>query len=82
MAKPSKTPETPKATTEESDLPTLTHLSMHKTGKGWVVLRIKTQGRKVLDEEVLSEGAVPRHEAENVLKVEVVKTFIFPRDTV
>ena len=53
---------------------------MHRTPKGYVVIKIKVQGRTVVDEEILTEGVVPRMDAENVLKVAVMRDFIFPRD--
>lgn len=87
MAKQSKTSDPKTVTTtpnppveEADDLPIVTFLGMHKTPKGYVVIRIHTQGRRVVDEEVMTEGPVSRMEAENTLKVECVKNFIWAKD--
>lgn len=55
-------------------------IGVHKTPKGWLALRIKTQGRKVIDEEVLTEGPESRMAAENRARVVFVQTFLMSRD--
>lgn len=61
----------------EEDLPEVYSLALHKVRAGaWVVLGIKTQGSRVLDSEVLSNGAISKAEADNVLRVAVTREFL------
>jgi len=72
MAPPKKT----QATSEE-DLPIIYSVSLVKVRAGWVVLGITTQGQQVLESEVLTDGAVNKPEAENMLRVAVARRFLY-----
>lgn len=60
------------------DFPIIESLALHKSAKGWCVILIRTQARVVIDEEILSDGAMPRDAAMNVFKVECAKRLFFP----
>lgn len=84
MAKQKKnepTPPTPvlNAREETEDLPTVSWIGWTRTPKGYLVMSCKTQGRVVVDEEVLSGDApVSRMEAENRIRVEVTRRYLLP----
>lgn len=81
MSPPKKTTKAP-VTPEIDELPVVESVGMTRTAKGYVVFSVKSQGRAIVAEEILTDGPQPRTHAENVLKVEIVKRFIVPREEI
>lgn len=69
-----------KSKAPHDELPVVTSISLTEVKGGWVVLLIKTQGREVIDTEVLNEGAKPQPfaHAKDKYIVESVTRFINP----
>jgi hypothetical protein len=71
---------TPKAPFD--DLPVVESTSLYEVKKGeWVVLLIKTQGKQVIDTEILNEGTKPQtyQHAANKYKVDAATRFLAPQ---
>ena len=84
MAK-NKTPPVPSATAEqqtprveEDDLPEVVSFGLAQHKKGWVVVRITSQGYKILDTEAVCE-VLPRGAANDELRKAVAKEFLMPK---
>ena len=56
--------------------------TLKRVGKGWVALSCKTQGRAVIEEEVINpdQKPVPRAHAEGFLKVAIVRQLLARRE--
>lgn len=61
----------------DEDLPVLTSYTMTKTARGWVVVSLTTQGKEVTDSEILTDGAVSKAAAEDVLRVTIARRFFY-----
>lgn len=61
----------------EDDLPEVEWLTMTRARAGWVVMRCKTRGRVVIEEEALSTVGARDHVV-NTFRVEAAKRFILP----
>jgi hypothetical protein len=74
MGRPPNKPPQPVA---QEDLPVLESVGWTRTSGGWVVFKIKSQGKVVLSQDLLSEPEM-RALASERLKLEVVKQFLLP----
>jgi hypothetical protein len=61
----------------EDNLPEVEWISLSRARTGWVVLRCKTRGRVVIEEEALSQPGAKDHAA-NTFRVEAARRFILP----
>ena len=61
------------------ELPIHQSLWHGKVPGGWAVILFSTQGTAVVEKEVLTHGAVPRQQADDCLKVEVLRRFLVVR---
>ncbi len=61
-----------------SDLPVVESITLQRTAKGWVVIMLKSQGRTIIDEEILSDKPMAREYACNTLRMEVARRFLLP----
>lgn len=78
MAKTNKTPELPVAPPLcPAELPEIESYTMVKRGKGFAVLKLTTQGLKVISVDCLTEAEAPRQEAENKLRRVFAEEYLF-----
>jgi hypothetical protein len=63
---------------ELKDPPEVKAMAFCRTKGGYAVILLTIQGWAVVDRELLTDGVVPRHHAENVFKVESAQRILWP----